>query len=249
MRIDWAGLSDCGRRRTSNEDAFLADGHLGLFVVADGMGGHAAGEVAARLAVDTVRRVLGESGAGPEPRLTIERAIREANRAIVERTHEHESLEGMGTTLVLALIDTASAWISHVGDSRAYRVREGSLQLLTRDHSWVNEQIRMGLLSQEEARRHPWRNVVTRALGSREQVEAEVGVEDLVPGDRILLCSDGLNSMVKEERILEAIRGAGSDLELACQRLVELANGSGGEDNVTVLLLGVSQAGPGPKTP
>jgi protein phosphatase len=249
MRIDWAGLSDRGRRRTSNEDSFLADGSLGLFVVADGMGGHAAGEVASRLAVDTVRRVLGETGARPEPRLTIERAITEANRAIVERTQEHEGLEGMGTTLVLALIDASSAWISHVGDSRAYRVRGGALQLLTRDHSWVNEQVRMGLLSQEEARRHPWRNVVTRALGSREQVEAEVGVEELVAGDRILLCSDGLNSMVKEDKILEAIDGAGNDLELACRRLIELANGSGGEDNITVLLLGVSPHTAAPKTP
>lgn len=240
MRIDWAGLSDRGRRRASNEDAFLADAGRGLFVVADGMGGHAAGEVAARLAVDTVRRVLCEPPAPPDPHAAIERAIQEANRAILERTHEREELQGMGTTLVLALVDAASAWISHVGDSRAYRVRQGRIELLTRDHSWVSEQVRLGLMSQEEARRHPWRNVITRALGSRDEVEVEVGVEPLRSGDRLLLCSDGLNSMAGEEEILDAVRGAGEDLREACRRLVELANAGGGEDNVTVLLLGIA---------
>ena len=240
MKIEWAGLSDRGRRRSSNEDAYLGDDALGLFVVADGMGGHAAGEVASRLAVDTVRRVLGGQAAPPPTPAAIEQAVHEANRAIVERTQERADLQGMGTTLVLALIDSSSAWISHVGDSRAYRIRDGSIELLTHDHSWVSEQVRLGLLSPEEARCHPWRNVVTRALGSRDEVEVEVDVEELRPGDRILLCSDGLNSMLSEEQILDAVRGSGGDLATACRNLVELANQRGGEDNVTVLLVRLS---------
>lgn len=249
MKIEWAGLSDRGRRRASNEDAYLADAGCGLFIVADGMGGHAAGEVAARLAVETVWRVLREEAPSEQVAAAIERAIHEANRAIVERTQKSSELQGMGTTLVLALVDAASAWISHVGDSRAYRIRQDRIELLTRDHSWVSEQVRLGLLSQEEARRHPWRNVVTRALGTREEVEVEVGLEPLRPGDCILLCSDGLNSMLSEEQILEAVRGAGGDLQTACRRLVDLANQRGGEDNVTVLLLGVSGPGKETKTP
>lgn len=250
MRVDWAALSDRGRRRSTNEDSFLADEARGLYVVADGMGGHAAGEVASRLAVETVQRVLGQlSPRAGEPRAAIERAVREANRVILERTQQSEDLQGMGTTLVLALVDAAAAWISHVGDSRAYRIRRNTIQLLTRDHSWVNEQVRLGLLSPEEARRHPWRNVVTRALGSRDEVEPEVWVDSLRPGDRILLCSDGLNSMLGEEQILETVREAGSNLNEACRRLIDLANQGGGEDNVTVLLLGVSGSLPEPQTP
>jgi protein phosphatase len=240
MKIDWAGLSDRGRRRATNEDSFLADPSLGLFVVADGMGGHAAGEVASRLAVEAVQEVLrGAPGAGSAPADRIAEAIHTANQAILARTQQRQDLQGMGTTLVLVLLEESSAWVSHVGDSRAYRIRRDAIDLLTHDHSWVGEQVRLGRLSEEEARRHPWRNVVTRALGSQGEVQPDVGHEPLQAGDRLLLCSDGLNTMVGEEQILDAVRAAGRDLEGACRRLVELANQGGGEDNVTVLLVEV----------
>jgi protein phosphatase len=250
MKIDWAGLSDRGRRRATNEDAFLADPGLGLFAVADGMGGHAAGEIASRLAVEAVQQVLRGAPEGQaDPAGRIAEAIRAANQAILARTLQRHDLQGMGTTLVLVLLETRSAWVSHVGDSRAYRIRRDAIELLTHDHSWVGEQVRLGRLSQEEARRHPWRNVVTRALGSQGEVQPDVGHEPLQPGDKILLCSDGLNTMVREEQILEAVRAAGPDLEGACRRLIELANQGGGEDNVTVVLLEVPEPGQEGETP
>ncbi len=250
MKIRGTGTSDRGRRRPLNEDCFLADQERGLFVVADGMGGHAAGEVASRLAVETVQRVLREkTEPQEEPPSRIERAMREANQAIVQRTQASPDLQGMGTTLVLALVERGTAWIGYVGDSRAYRIREGAIEQLTHDHSWVGEQMRLGQLSPEEASRHPWRHVITRALGSHEQVEAEVWAEPLRKGDLILLCSDGLNSMVGEEQILAAVRCAGADLDSACRQLIDLANQCGGEDNVTVVLVAAGQAGSKGKTP
>ncbi len=220
MKIRGTGSSDPGRRRPSNEDSFLADQKRGLFVVADGMGGHAAGEVASKLAVE-----------------------------IVEQTQARPDLQGMGTTLVMALVENATAWIGHVGDSRAYRIRGESIQLLTRDHSWVSEQVQLGHLSVEEADHHPWRHVITRALGSREEVEAEVWAEPLRSGDIILLCSDGLNSMAEEQQILDAVCAARDDLDEACHRLVDLANAGGGEDNITVVLLAAGGEGLSPETP
>jgi protein phosphatase len=250
MKIGWAGLSDRGRRRATNEDAYLADPSLGLFVVADGMGGHAAGEIASRLAVEAVQQVLrGAPEGGPGPAERIAEAIHAANEAILARTLQRQDLQGMGTTLVLVLVEPCAAWVSHVGDSRAYRIRCGAIEQLTHDHSWVGEQVRLGRLSQEEARRHPWRNVVTRALGSQGDVQPDVGHETLQTGDRILLCSDGLNTMVSEEQILDAVRGSGPDLAGACRRLVELANQGGGEDNVTVLLLEAQGTDPEAKSP
>jgi protein phosphatase len=250
MKIRGTGSSDQGRRRPSNEDSFLADQEQGLFVVADGMGGHAAGEVASRLAVEMVERTLRQK---PDPQenagASIQHAIREANQAIVEKTQTRPDLQGMGTTLVMAFVENATAWIGHVGDSRAYRIRGDSIELLTRDHSWVSEQMRLGHLSAEEASHHPWRHVITRALGSRDEVEAEVWAEPLRSGDLLLLCSDGLSSMADEQQMLAAVRESGGDLEDACRRLIELANAGGGEDNITVVLVEAAGGGRSPKTP
>lgn len=250
MKIRGTGSSDPGRRRPSNEDSFLADQEHGLFVVADGMGGHAAGEVASKLAVETVERNLRQASQSEEDTsASIQRAISEANQAIVEQTQARPDLQGMGTTLVMALVENATAWIGHVGDSRAYRIRGDSIQLLTRDHSWVSEQMRLGHLSAEEANHHPWKHVITRALGSREEVEAEVWAEPLRSGDIILLCSDGLNSMSEEQQILDAVCAAQGDLDEACRRLIDLANAGGGEDNITVVLLAAGGKGLSPETP
>ncbi len=250
MKIRGTGSSDPGRRRPSNEESFLADQERGLFVVAAGMGGHAAGEVASKLAVEIVERNLRQaSRAEEDTSALIHRAIKEANQAIVEQTQARPDLQGMGTTLVMALVENATAWIGHVGDSRAYRIRGESIQLLTRDHSWVSEQVQLGHLSAEEADHHPWRHVITRALGSREEVEAEVWAEPLRSGDIILLCSDGLNSMAEEQQILDAVCAARDDLDEACHRLVDLANAGGGEDNITVVLLAAGGEGLSPETP
>ncbi len=251
MKIRGTGTSDPGRRRPSNEDSFLADQEHGLFVVADGMGGHAAGEVASKLAVETVERNLRQTSSATEEdtSASIQRAISEANQAIVEQTQVRPDLQGMGTTLVMALVENSTAWIGHVGDSRAYRIRGDSIQLLTQDHSWVSEQMRLGHLSAEEASHHPWRHVITRALGSRDEVEAEVWAEPLRSGDIILLCSDGLNSMAEEQQILGAVCAAQGDLSEACRRLIGVANAAGGEDNITVVLLAAGGDGPSPETP
>jgi protein phosphatase len=239
------GLTDVGRVRESNEDYFLVDDALGLYAVADGMGGHAAGEIASQLAIESLR----ESVQGTEPPRTVrdagearerlEEAVAAANRRICESMAVHDERRGMGTTMVALITLEDRAVIAHVGDSRAYLLRDGRLRLLTSDHSWVNEQVRMGLISQQDAQRHPMRNVVTRALGSRGDVKPELTEEKIVPGDAILLCSDGLNAMLTDEAIRDTLRPFPGDPEAACRALVEAANRSGGEDNTTVIVVSV----------
>lgn len=236
MRLLCHGLSDTGLRRESNEDAFLVEPGLGLFAVADGMGGHAAGEVAAHLATDALREVLLRTGAG-EPPDRLQSAVLEANRRICDSILEHEERRGMGTTLVAALVAEERAVIAHVGDSRAYLLRGDSLHRLTTDHSWVLEQVRMGLLTEEAAERHPMRNIVTRALGSRSLASPELSEVRLEPGDVLLLCSDGLNTMVSDAEIRQILLAHGRDPAGACRALVAAANERGGEDNTTVVVV------------
>jgi protein phosphatase len=238
MKARAFGLSDVGRRRESNEDEFLVEPGLQLYVVADGMGGHAAGEVASRLAVDSLR----ESLAPPReasPAASLQEAVQQANVRICDSIQTHADQRGMGTTLVALLVDDGRAIIGHVGDSRAYLLRDGSLRRLTSDHSWVNEQVKLGLLSDEAAQRHPMRNIVTRALGSRTEVAAEVHEEGIRAGDVFLLCSDGLNTMVPDPEIEGVLRRLGRDPENACRELVSRANERGGEDNTTVVVVHV----------
>jgi protein phosphatase len=234
------GLTDVGKIRESNEDQFLVDDAIGLYAVADGMGGHAAGEVASEIAVRSVAEWLRGSPRAEtedEARRRLEEALSEANRKICESTAAHDERRGMGTTMVALLALPDRAVIAHVGDSRAYLLREGRLRLLTSDHSWVNEQVRMGILSEQDAQRHPMRNVVTRALGSRGEVRVDITQEPIRPGDAFLLCSDGLNVMLEDEEIREALAREASDPEAACRALVDAANGSGGEDNTTVVVV------------
>jgi protein phosphatase len=232
------GLSDVGRRRESNEDEFLVEPALDLYVVADGMGGHAAGEVASRLAVDSLKQSL----APPRDRsaaVSLQDAVQQANERICDSIQEHADQRGMGTTVVAMLVDNGRAVIGHVGDSRAYLLRDGSLRRLTSDHSWVNEQVKLGLLSDEAAQRHPMRNIVTRALGSRTEVTAEVHEEGIRADDVFLLCSDGLNTMVPDDEIEGVLRRFRQDPEGACRELVMRANERGGEDNTTVVVVRV----------
>jgi len=238
MTICACGQTDRGLLRPHNEDALLISLDHGVFAVADGMGGHAAGEVASGLAIEAVREVL-DRPRSPEDAMPdlIRRAIDEANRRIADRIQLRPEYRGMGTTLVLAVVEGERYWIAHVGDSRAYRIRGSEIRQLTSDHSFVNELVRLGMLSREQAARDPRRNVVTRALGSGPSVAADVVEEVAQPGDLILLCSDGLNSMLDDQTILATARAAEQDLDDGCRRLVAAANAAGGEDNVTVILV------------
>jgi protein phosphatase len=253
-----AGLTDIGRKRKHNEDSFMMDLEEGLFVVADGMGGHAAGEVAAKIAVETIGEFIAGTSQKEEAtwpfhynhqwrfnsnRLAV--AVEQANEKVMSAVAMQPTLKGMGTTLVAGIFDGSGMSLAHVGDSRAYRLRQGELTRLTDDHSWVHEQIVTGILTEEEAKSHPLKNVVTRALGGGPSVLPELHEYDLVPGDRYLLCSDGLTTMLGDEELSEVLKET-PEPQKACQTLVDHANERGGLDNVTVIVVDVQDGG-GPR--
>jgi PPM family protein phosphatase len=229
-----AGRTDPGRVRRRNEDAFVLDPPL--FAVADGMGGAQAGEVASRLAATAFREYHEADRLAPNERL--QAIIQEANRRIFERARADSDVSGMGTTLTAALLTGGRLTVGHVGDSRAYRIRNGQLEQLTEDHSLVGDLMRSGRLTPEEADAHPQRSVITRALGTDPEVSVDTITVDAEPGDLFLLCSDGLTTMVADEDILE-ILSAAPTLDAAARELVRAANAGGGEDNVTVVIFGV----------
>jgi PPM family protein phosphatase len=221
-----AGLSHPGRRRRRNEDAFVVSPPL--FAVADGMGGAKAGEIASRLAAAAVREEEGE-------RVDVAELIREANRRVFERARDDASASGMGTTMTVALVEDDHVTIGHVGDSRAYRLRDDRLEQLTEDHSLVAELVRSGRLSPEEAETHPQRSVITRVLGTEADVDVDTFTIETQAGDVFLICSDGLTTMVDDTRIVDVVGQYRDDLERAAKQLIADANRSGGEDNVTVV--------------
>lgn len=234
-----AERSDTGRVRSANEDSFLA--RSPLFVVADGMGGANAGEVASRTAIETLAAGLPP---GEDQSSRIEQAIRSANAAIHRGSNSDESLRGMGTTITAALIGDTEVTIAHVGDSRAYLLRDGGIEQLTRDHTLVDELVRQGRLTPEEAAVHPQRSIITRALGPEDEVEVDTSVHGLMEGDVLLLCSDGLTGMI-DERAISSTVNASRSLSVAAKSLVRQANEAGGRDNITVLLIRVSASVPG----
>ncbi len=252
MRVTWAVLSHPGLRRSTNEDSSGARPDLGLFMVADGMGGHAAGEVASRVAVSAVEAFTAETAGLDrnrtwpfpyEPRLSVEAnrlmaAFRLANRRIADTMAGAEGLRGMATTASALLIGPHGTSVAHIGDSRVYRLRRGVLDQVTRDHSWVEEQVRSGTMTPSAARQHPWRNIVTRALAGGDDPDVDVLDLALDPGDRLLLCSDGLYSVVPDARIADVL-GRPEPLETICQTLIAEANAAGGPDNITALVLQV----------
>jgi len=241
MEVRSFGLTDVGRRRQTNEDDLLLEPAHRLFAVADGMGGHAAGEIAARLAIETLHDTLARVAPGQpygsiaEVGERLVAAVTEANRRICESIDCHEERRGMGTTVVALSYLDDDAVIGHVGDSRLYLLRRSELQRMTSDHSWVNEQVKLGLMSDDMAQRHPMRNIVTRALGSRSDVAVDVSTVRIEPGDLFLLCSDGLNTMLTDVEIEHSLKAHRNDPEGACHALVAAANDRGGEDNVTVI--------------
>ncbi|MDP2496692.1 MAG: Stp1/IreP family PP2C-type Ser/Thr phosphatase [Candidatus Palauibacterales bacterium] len=240
-----AAVSDRGRVRDSNEDSVLELPGDGLFAVADGMGGHAAGEVASRLAVETLEdRLAGDPSLPSAGRMA--EAVRDANRSILRDADENPGRSGMGTTLTALALEADGRWrIGHVGDSRAYLYRDGELRQLTTDHSWVGKRVAAGELTREEARRHPMSSVLERALGTSRDVEVDVEEGRAGAGDLFLLCSDGLSDMLPHaelESLLGEHAGAGTDggpQDLA-DRLVSAANRAGGGDNITVVLVRLS---------
>jgi protein phosphatase len=226
------GVTDTGRRRLRNEDAFICEPPL--FAVADGMGGARAGEVAARLAA----AALEEAGTETRGEQGVTDLIVEANRRIWERALTDPATAGMGTTVTAALVDARSGTVAigHVGDSRAYLLRDSALEQLTTDHSLVAELVQSGVLTPEEAERHPQRSAITRALGTEPSVDVETLTVEGRPGDLYLVCSDGVPVMLADDEILAAIDGSGRDPEPAAEALVAAANVRGGEDNITVVL-------------
>ncbi|MGH2882552.1 MAG: Stp1/IreP family PP2C-type Ser/Thr phosphatase, partial [Solirubrobacteraceae bacterium] len=222
--------TDTGRQRRDNEDSAFA--RAPVFVVADGMGGAQAGEVASRIAVEAFEHGLPDSGS-PEERLATR--VREANAQIYERSRADRGRAGIGTTLTAAYVDDTHVAIAHVGDSRAYLFRDGTLQRLTQDHSLVDELVRRGKLTEEQAAEHPQRSIITRALGPEPDVEVDTWTYPARAGDVVLLCSDGLTSMISEERV-RAILGEHDNLDEAGDALIREANEAGGRDNITVVL-------------
>ena len=233
-----AAVSDRGRKRPSNEDAFGFSIEDGVYVVCDGMGGAAAGEIASSVAVDEMLHLLAgnsQNGNRPMPD-AVEDAIHAANGAIFSRAQRNPRLTGMGTTLVALAAAEKRIWILNVGDSRCYRLRHGHFELLTLDHSLVEEQVRMGRMTPSEASRSPYKNVITRALGTQNQVTPDVFGHEAEAGDLFLLCTDGLTRELPDEKIA-ALLASDSPLEELCACLVNAANKAGGHDNITCLLV------------
>jgi PPM family protein phosphatase len=232
VRVVVGARSDVGRIREVNEDSYLMEDPI--FVIADGMGGHIAGDVASSTAVDVIADVTKNADAR-DPN-SLGSIVRRANEAIWKKAQADPSLRGMGTTCTLLMVQDSTAHLAHVGDSRAYLLRDRELSQLTEDHTLVGRMVQDGRLTPEEAQRHPHRNVITRALGIDSDVQVDVLTFDLIPGDRLLLCSDGLSSMVDAEAIRQTLAHEG-DPQRAADALVDLANSAGGEDNITAVVV------------
>jgi serine/threonine protein phosphatase PrpC len=255
MRVQWAASSHPGIRRLTNEDSYCTRPDLGLFVVADGMGGHVAGEIASRIVVQAIESYVAETvdsdSTSTWPQAfdlalgldgnRLKGAFHIANQRLAKEVAGSQDLRGMATTASALIVNGSSAALAHVGDSRIYRWRDGAIERMTVDHSWVEDQVRAGLLSANEARQHPWRNVVTRALSGGEDPEIDLQTLELSAKDRLLLCSDGLSSVVPDARIA-ALLTAHAEPAAACDALVAEANDAGGPDNVTALVVHIDAA-------
>ncbi len=254
MRIKTFGISDVGKRRERNEDSYLIDEELQLVVVADGMGGHLGGEYASKLAVATIDDVIKNLDHDPDMTLQegvhlkkgdyvgyLRYAIQTASQNIFEKSMNDATLHGMGTTTVAALFRDGKVYIANVGDSRAYRVRGSEIVQITRDHSLVGEQIRAGIISQDDARAHRLKNIITRSVGFQEEVDSDVDIRAVRSGDKFLMCSDGLSNLIADDEIREIVTQG--SIDAACRHLIDIANERGGDDNITVVLTEVESVG------
>ena len=249
--IEAYGLTDVGRRRKLNEDSFLIDKDMNLFAVCDGMGGHNAGEVASQMAIEALASFIRKS-AGDDEEMTwpygfeeslsleanrLKNAIHVANGSVFRAADNRADLSGMGTTLVAALISGSRLVLGSAGDSRCYLLRDGELRQLTRDDSWVSAAWAEGILSADEIERHPFRNVITKAVGAKDSLEVDIHEHILQPGDLALICSDGLHGMIHDQDILGLLTPPPGPLDEAAKGLIDAANEAGGRDNVSVVLL------------
>jgi protein phosphatase len=251
LTIEARGLTDVGQRRDHNEDAFLVDEALGLFIVADGMGGHAGGGTASRLAVETIRNAIARAKANEPERLAdggpddtsvpdlLQRSVEEACAVIYRTAQGEPELAGMGTTVTAALVGGRTATVAHVGDSRCYLLREGRIYQVSEDHSLVNEQLKAGAISADEAKHSRFKNIITRSVGFEQQVQVDVMGVELEARDAIVLCCDGLSNLVDDPEILAIVEE--SPIDVAPGRLVSLANDRGGDDNITVIVIRVGE--------
>jgi len=257
VRIVSGGASDIGRLRSNNEDCYRVVEPMHLFVVSDGMGGEAHGEVASALAVETIVKHCMDAQSNPatslygnpQPKLSdrtrrLASAVHLANRKIFQAAEEHSEQRGMGATLTSAWLEDGKLSIAHVGDSRAYLLRSGTLQQLTNDHSLVAEQVRRGILTAAEADQSDMQSVLLRALGTHEEVEVDAEEHPLFPGDILLLCSDGLTRMLTEPEIAGTLQ-VETNAQKAADKLIELANDNGGADNITVIVVRLEKGSTG----
>jgi serine/threonine protein phosphatase PrpC len=231
----YSATTDTGRKRRHNEDSYVVAPPL--FAVADGMGGAQAGEIASKLAAAALEDTDSGALSGIERVVSL---IQEANRRVYDRANEDPNASGMGTTITVALVEDGHVTLGHVGDSRAYRYRDGAIEQITEDHSLVNELMKSGKLSPEEAETHPQRSVITRALGTDPDVDVDSFTVETQVGDVFLLCSDGLTTMVDDGAILDVLDKYHGDLDRATKSLVSAANRRGGEDNITVIAFSIS---------
>ena len=252
MKLIHAARTDVGMIRSGNEDNFTVDvaAARGIFIVADGMGGHAAGEVASEMAVQIVQRELVgvKSLDGDDVVKLVSAALKRANRAIHDRTITEVDKQGMGTTASVLIVSGGRYLIGQVGDSRVYLLRDGSLSQLTKDHSYVQEQVDAGFLTPEQARYHPYSNVITRCVGAGQDVEPDIYRGEVRAGDLYLVASDGLTGMVDDRRLAHLL-GSRAEPERKVQALISEANGRGGLDNITAIIVHVLEAGPDLETP
>lgn len=240
MKLNFTGSSDPGIVRSSNQDAFYIDPDGRFFIVADGMGGHAGGEQASRIATEEITAFLLSHWDSPQPTpQLLENAIAQANQAILEDQQRHPERSDMGTTVVVVIFRPLdSPWCGHVGDSRLYRFRESQLQQVTADHTWVARAIQFGDITEEEARSHPYRHVLSRCLGRKDLHKVDVQALDVKLGDRLLICSDGLTEELNNQQIAAHLRDC-SPLETASEQLITAAKDQGGHDNITVVMVSV----------
>ncbi|MEE2751303.1 MAG: Stp1/IreP family PP2C-type Ser/Thr phosphatase [Myxococcota bacterium] len=251
MRVTSCGITDVGMKRSNNEDNYLINDELNLFVVCDGMGGHVGGEYASAIAVNTVEEVLttielrpddlpdADGGPVEVTRSKLRYALRLAGKRIHEKATADPEYKGMGTTALVLLLDGNNAFVAHVGDSRGYLVRGGRIEQLTEDHSLVNEKVKAGVITLEEAQNHRLKNIITRSLGYQEEVKVDAQIKALKRGDRFLLCSDGLSNLVSTAEIGEAVQRNGP--QEAARTLVHMACERGGDDNITTVVVRVDE--------
>jgi protein phosphatase len=237
LRIECGVRSDPGKIRTSNEDSFIANEKNAIFLVADGMGGHAAGEIASQIAASTVEEILSGDGSGFATEQLLQFAVQKANTTVFETQRIRPECRGMGSTLTVLVFNGNQYFVAQVGDSRAYLLRDGALNQLTQDHSLVWPLYKSAIITKDDISRHPQKNLITRSIGTQPQVEADLQAGDALEGDLYLLCSDGLTDVLSDQEILRLLTGKGRTSQELSELLVNAANAGGGPDNITTVIV------------